>query len=184
MQEELILTSKDLNLLDRLFLNQLVLLKIIFNNNEELYKIFSSKVGDLNIVLLLKELEDRQYIKIMSTDYSDLSSFAVRVKTEELFKQEVDNVTEVLQYLNLKLGKTRGFSTKSGSNRRFITARFAEGYSVDDLKSVIDLKVKEWKGTTMEEYLRPETLFNSTKFAGYIVRTESSNNTKNRTTAL
>ena len=46
-------------------------------------------------------------------------------------------------------------------------ARLNEGYSLDDFKQVIEKKVNEWKGTEMEKYLRPETLF-GTKFENYL----------------
>ena len=32
---------------------------------------------------------------------------------------------------------------------------------------MIDRQVKRWKGTTQEEYLRPQTLFGKEKFDGY-----------------
>ena len=51
---------------------------------------------------------------------------------------------------------------------KFIRARLSEGYTVEDLKYVVDVKCKEWLGTTHEQYLRPETLFNATKFQTYI----------------
>ena len=38
---------------------------------------------------------------------------------------------------------------------------------MEDFKAVIDYKVSEWKGTKMEDYLRPETLF-GTKFESYL----------------
>ena len=38
---------------------------------------------------------------------------------------------------------------------------------LDDFKSVIDKKSKEWLGTNMERYLRPDTLF-GTKFESYL----------------
>lgn len=70
---------------------------------------------------------------------------------------------EIIDYLNEK-AKTRYTACKS--NTKFIAARLKE-YSLEDLKSVIDCKCKEWKGTNMEMYLRPETLFNATKFESY-----------------
>lgn len=70
---------------------------------------------------------------------------------------------EIIDYLNEK-AKTRYTTCKS--NTKFIAARLKE-YSLEDLKSVIDCKCKEWKGTNMEMYLRPETLFNATKFENY-----------------
>ena len=70
---------------------------------------------------------------------------------------------EVIAYLN-ECANTR-YTTCNG-NTKFIIARLKE-YSLEDLKSVIDCKCKEWKGTNMEMYLRPETLFNATKFESY-----------------
>jgi hypothetical protein len=43
------------------------------------------------------------------------------------------------------------------------------GVSVEDCKAVIDAQVSEWAGDPkMRKFLRPETLFNRTKFAGYL----------------
>lgn len=69
----------------------------------------------------------------------------------------------VLSYLNEKAGTN--FKPVE-SNLKFIVARLKD-YSENDLKAVIDKKVKEWKGTKMQPYLRPETLFNATKFESY-----------------
>ena len=48
---------------------------------------------------------------------------------------------------------------------------------LDDLKKVIDKKVADWKGTQYQIYLRPETLFNATKFESYINGLETKQNT-------
>ena len=48
-----------------------------------------------------------------------------------------------------------------------INARLKEGFTVEDFKTVIDKKVDEWKGTELEQYLRPDTLF-GTKFESYL----------------
>lgn len=72
---------------------------------------------------------------------------------------------EVIEYLNLKAG-TSFRNVKS--NDDFIIARIKEGATVADLKSVIDLKCKDWLGKPEAKYLRPETLFNATKFNSYV----------------
>lgn len=71
----------------------------------------------------------------------------------------------VVEYLNQKAGKKYKSTTKATQSH--INARLSEGFTVDDFKTVIDKKVKEWKGTKMDAYLRPETLF-GTKFEGYL----------------
>lgn len=72
---------------------------------------------------------------------------------------------EVLQFLNTKTGRNY---EPVDSNIRLISARMKEGATVQDLKSVIAKKCREW-GTDpkMEQFLRPKTLFNTTNFANY-----------------
>lgn len=81
----------------------------------------------------------------------------------------VDNkgsyIQEILSYLNAKAGKN--YRAKSKDTAKHINARLAEGFSVDDFKTVIDKKCAEWLGTEFEQYLRPATLF-GTKFEGYL----------------
>jgi len=72
---------------------------------------------------------------------------------------------DVLDYLNLKAGKNyRPVPTTC----KLIAARLAEGATVDEMKAVIDAKVADWHDGDMAKYLRPETLFNATKFAQYV----------------
>ena len=55
-----------------------------------------------------------------------------------------------------------------------------DGFTVDDFKAVIDKKAKEWKGTEMAQYLRPETLF-GTKFESYLNAPKASRKTAQAT---
>lgn len=73
---------------------------------------------------------------------------------------------EIVQYLNQKTGKN--FKHTSKVTQRHIRARFAEGFTVNDFKQVIDNKCSDWlRDQKMKEYLRPETLF-GTKFESYL----------------
>lgn len=75
-------------------------------------------------------------------------------------------VAEIISYLNEKTGKN--FKSGVAKNRDLIKARLKEGYSVEDFKKVIDIKVAEWlNDENMSKFLRPETLF-SNKFEGYL----------------
>ena len=88
--------------------------------------------------------------------------------TEEEEEEEEDyagTIKEILDYLNNKSSK---HYTPAAANSKFIRARLKDGYSPEDLKQVIDVMVSQWKGTDMDKYLRPETLFNATKFQTYI----------------
>lgn len=79
-----------------------------------------------------------------------------------------ETITEIISYLNNKL-KTR-YRVNNKVTQKHINARLKEGFTVEDFKTVIDKKILSWKGTTMEQYLRPETLF-GTKFEGYLNET-------------
>ena len=87
-------------------------------------------------------------------------------------KQEGKEEKEIIMYLNLRAKKQ--FKNTDG-NVKIIRARLNEGYSLDDLKKVVNLKSDQWVDTDMEKYLRPETLFNKTKFQGYINEKQKSN---------
>lgn len=76
-----------------------------------------------------------------------------------------EHINIIIEYLNIKAKKR--FKVVE-SNAKFIRARFEEGYTVEDLKQVIDTKVADWLDTEQAKYLRPETLFNATKFQSYI----------------
>jgi uncharacterized phage protein (TIGR02220 family) len=72
----------------------------------------------------------------------------------------------VLEFLNEKT--SRNFRAVE-ANLAFIEARLRSGVEVQDCKTLIARKVRDW-GTnpTMMPYLRPETLFNKTKFETYL----------------
>ena len=76
-----------------------------------------------------------------------------------------ENVREIVNYLNEKAGTKYRPGTED--TKKHIRARLSEGFTVEDFKKVIDKKVKEWTGTDMEMYLRPQTLF-GTKFESYL----------------
>ena len=77
--------------------------------------------------------------------------------------QEIYNI--ILDHLNAKAGTH--YRAGSKATQQHINARLAEGYTVDDFKSVIDKKAAEWMGGDFEKYLRPSTLFGS-KFENYL----------------
>ena len=73
---------------------------------------------------------------------------------------------EIVSYLNERAGTS--YRESSRKTRSLIHARFSEGFTFDDFKTVIDNKCRSWLGDTrMCAYLRPETLF-GTKFEGYL----------------
>ena len=73
---------------------------------------------------------------------------------------------EIIEYLNLKTGSRFKATTKP--YMQAIRSRLKEGYTVDDFKTVIDKKCREWKGTKLEKYLTPKTLFAPSHFDTYL----------------
>jgi uncharacterized phage protein (TIGR02220 family) len=92
--------------------------------------------------------------------------------TGEAIKSQVKTSQElrakaqvVLTFLNEKA--LRSFELVE-SNLKFIRARMEETHGdMDGIKQMICRQVAMWRGTDMEEYLRPSTLFNSEKFRSY-----------------
>lgn len=73
---------------------------------------------------------------------------------------------EIISYLNKKTGshyRSTGKATKT-----LIRARWHEGYQLKDFKQVIDNQAFSWQGTKFWRYMRPTTLFNASKFEGYL----------------
>ena len=77
-----------------------------------------------------------------------------------------EKIAEIVEYLNSVCGTN--YRANSAQTQKNINGRLGEGFTVDDFKLVIDAKAREWKGTDMEQYLRPDTLFRPTKFESYV----------------
>ena len=88
--------------------------------------------------------------------------------------------SQVINYLNEKTERTgkEKYSSTSTKTQKLIKARLREKYELEDFKTVIDKKCKEWLGTDMEKYLRPETLFGN-KFESYLKQKTGSNKSFN-----
>lgn len=130
--------------------------------------------------------------KLISLDYLYIKSFDGRIRylksrlsnferqTYENCKADFKKVKEtntsnntvtntfikyVVDYLNDKADTK--YKCNGQNTIKHIKARINDGFKLDDFKTVIDKKVAEWKGSEMEKYLRPETLF-GTKFESYL----------------
>lgn len=95
-------------------------------------------------------------------------------KKDKTYSPSLPSVAEdIVTFLNSMVGSN--YKSTTSKTRKLIAARLAEGFTVDDFKAVITKKAKEWQGTDMAQYLRPETLF-GTKFEGYLNQPEVKNN--------
>ena len=96
----------------------------------------------------------------------------VRLGKDRLGKDSVeknthtDEIKEIISYLNEKTGSK--YRPNTDATKKHINARLDEGFTVDDCKTVIDIKTDEWLGDKdMQKFLRPQTLF-GTKFESYL----------------
>lgn len=84
----------------------------------------------------------------------------------ESTNKEVIPYVEIVNYLNNAASTNYRYTTKR--TQSLIKARYREGFTMKDFKSVIDKKCTEWlHDSKMNKFLRPETLF-GTKFESYL----------------
>ena len=88
-------------------------------------------------------------------------------RVEEVSEEEdsIETIKRIVDYLNMVCGTNYKYQT--ANTKKHIRARLGEGFAYEDFQKVIDKKSAEWTGTTMEKFLRPDTLFGS-KFESYL----------------
>ena len=111
-----------------------------------------------------KLLEAKQTEDISETKKDNVRQ---EIEKEKELEIEKDNkpYKDIIDYLNEQIGTH--YRPNNKTTQKHINARLSDGYTVDDFKTVIDKMCTKWKGTDMEQYLRPETLF-GTKFESYL----------------
>ena len=152
------------------------------------------KVNESKVQRILKTFENEQQIEQEATPRNRLISIVnwqIYQSNEQQNEQQVNNnrttseqqvntnkniknikndntdlIKNIVFYLNEKAGKK--YQPSTDKTITLINARLKEGYTLEDFKRVIDIKVGSWKNTDMEKYLRPATLFNGEKFEGYL----------------
>nr|UVX49669.1 MAG: hypothetical protein [Bacteriophage sp.] len=94
--------------------------------------------------------------------------FQLQISEQEQKPQpkEPDPTEEIVDHLNQRAGTH--YKATTSTTRKLIKARLKEGFTVDEIKLVIDKKCADWlHNPAMVEYLRPETLFGN-KFESYL----------------
>ena len=116
------------------------------------------------------EVEDNQQANQQLTNNQPTTNHIQEGKKERIYiynniysRAEHD---EIISYLNQRIGSHYKANTKKTVS--LINARLKEGFTVDDFKTVIDVKAAQWENDPkMAEYLRPQTLF-SGNFEAYL----------------
>lgn len=87
-------------------------------------------------------------------------------------KTMISQAEELLDFMNEKLNRNFRAKNPNGTptaNAEIIIKRLKDGYTVQQMRSVMARKKREWQDQdSMSKYLRPETLFGKTKFASYL----------------
>lgn len=86
-------------------------------------------------------------------------------KLNNIYNNIKEKVNSIINYLNLKAGAM--YKATNSKTINLVKSKLKDGFTVDDFKTVIDKKVKAWKGTLFEQYLTPFTLFGD-KFEMYL----------------
>lgn len=133
---------------------------------KDLKCIFEALQNDSIQKLQNEALENEAIEKLQNEDFRPFNFRALENDTTINNNTNNNNIYIIVEYLNEKAGTH--YKASTAKTKSLINARLKEGFTVDDFKTVIDKKVKEWlKDVKMAKYIRPETLF-GTKFEGYL----------------
>ena len=125
-------------------------------------------VENLSVECLPVENPGQVNTKEVNTNKENNKKYKIKnlplVKIESSYSSN-QLAAKILEHLNVVAG-SRFKATET--NLKPIKARLAEKFTEQDCMMVIEYKVKEWKGTDFQKYLRPETLFRPSKFEGYL----------------
>jgi len=122
-------------------------------------------IEDKSTQNIIDELEAKHYLRLINSEP------ILDGKAVSLFESEhTPKAKEVLEHMN-KLKKELKISSRPFNFRthgKEITARVSEGIDIELIKDVVTYMYNKWIGTEWQQYLRPSTLFNKTKFYNYI----------------
>jgi uncharacterized phage protein (TIGR02220 family) len=134
-----------------------------------------SKFGFNYTVSDIPSLEIRNGIPVTENKELINKEKVSKVNNKKANKKDfLESYKELVEYFQKTTGKQIRLQPTDGlikrSNKyKLVANRLIEGATLEDLKRVIDLKTKEWKGDKkMVQYLRFETLFNRSKFESYL----------------
>ncbi|MFT8329413.1 MAG: phage replisome organizer N-terminal domain-containing protein [Oenococcus oeni] len=117
-------------------------------------ELLSNKKKDVALQVTLRNATDSDSDTESDTDKDIMSG-----KPNSLSLSNITIAKKALNYFNQQ--SNRKFNLSAKKNTKPIIARLNEGFSPEDLKTVIDRACLHWKGKSeYEQFLRPETIFN------------------------
>lgn len=141
------------------------------NENDEflLFEASNNVGSECESAERVRQFRERENQKLLQCNGSVTEVKRISISNSNSISNNI--YIKIIDYLNNKAGT---HFKPVESNLKFIKARLKD-YSEEDIKAVIDKKVADWKGTDMQKYIRPETLFNATKFESYLNEKEFKN---------
>lgn len=118
---------------------------------------------------------EKQGVDFLGVENSPQLNTNISIPNKQSTNISSTDIKDIVDFLNQQADcRYKADTPKTVS---LIKARMAEGFTVEDFKTVINHMVAEWEGTDMEKFLRPETLF-GTKFESYLNRKPKQNNSQ------
>ena len=129
------------------------------NNRNRQKKFQESKKGKNNVI------SENTNVSITLDNVTEEKRIDKKRKEEK----RVDSIAEQALPIIAHLNEVAGTSYRSNSKEtlKHISARLKDGFLQEEFFAVIDKKWREWGGTDMERYMRPQTLF-GTKMESYL----------------
>ncbi len=115
--------------------------------------------------LLQASQNDASVTEECQVDDAEIEKEKEKSKRESKSNKLVEQAQPIIAHLNAVAGTA--YKSNSKETLRLISARFRDGFLQEEFYSVIDKKWREWGGTDMERYMRPQTLF-GTKMESYL----------------
>ena len=112
--------------------------------------------------------ENRTQLNTKELNTKELNTKELNTKIDIVPKQEQEPIpyAEIITYFNEVAGTH--YLLRGKEIKKFIKARWNDGFRLEDFKTVLDKKAGQWKNDAkMSKYLRFETLF-SNKFESYL----------------
>ncbi|MDR2833471.1 MAG: conserved phage C-terminal domain-containing protein [Streptococcaceae bacterium] len=118
--------------------------------------------------------DEKNYFRLSTSDFQQLNfnnrkSPTINKDQQKKTNKEIEHKESValfISYLNEKSGKKYNPETKSYIQA--VNKQLKNGYTVEQMKSVVDLKAKEWLNTDMAKHLNPITLLRESNFDRYL----------------
>ena len=114
-------------------------------------------------------LEKKGFIKIEEKDTYIYNNNINNIEKEIEEEGQIEGLDELVRSIVLDLNEKTGkrYRSDNKETRKLISGRLKENYKIEDFYHIHQVKSDEWLNTEWEQYLRPATLYQKSKFDSY-----------------